>query len=183
MASEIKPWKTLTSEYVIRRPWLTARRDAVELPDGRRIDEYYVLEYPVWVNVIARTPDGLYVMVEQYRHGPAEISMEICAGVAEDGETPLQAARRELLEETGYGGGTWTELCVLSPSGSFSNKAYCFLADGVVPAGPRHLDPGEDIAVHLLTAHELYALLQSGGIHQALMAAPLWKHFAGYAAR
>ena len=51
-------WKVLRSEYLIRRPWLTARRDEVELPDGRTIPEYFVLEYPDWVNVIAVTKDG-----------------------------------------------------------------------------------------------------------------------------
>ena len=57
-------WKTLKSEYLIRRPWLTARRDTVELPTGAVNDEYYVLEYPAWVNVIAVTKDGDYVLRE-----------------------------------------------------------------------------------------------------------------------
>ena len=61
-------WKTLKSEYIIRRPWLTARRDTVELPTGVVNDEYYVLEYPDWINVIAVTPDGRMVFVRQYRH-------------------------------------------------------------------------------------------------------------------
>jgi len=55
-------WKILSTEYLIKRPWLTARRDMVELPDGRVIPEYYVLEYPDWVNVIAITKNGQYVM-------------------------------------------------------------------------------------------------------------------------
>ena len=63
MTDKIKKWRTLSSEYLIRRPWLTARRDKVELPDGRVNDEFYVLEYPSWVNVIAITADGRFVMV------------------------------------------------------------------------------------------------------------------------
>ena len=69
MEHKIKKWRTVESEYLIQRPWLTARRDKVELPDGRVHPEYYVLEYPDWVNVIAITEDGQFVMVEQYRHG------------------------------------------------------------------------------------------------------------------
>ena len=65
-------WNTLKSEYLIRRPWLTARRDTVELPTGVVNDEYYVLEYPTWVNVIAVTADGRYVFIRQYRHGIGE---------------------------------------------------------------------------------------------------------------
>ncbi len=64
MAGEIKKWKTLSSEYLIKRPWLTARRDVVELPSGEVNDEFYILEYPTWINVIAITEEGKFVMVE-----------------------------------------------------------------------------------------------------------------------
>ena len=67
-------WTTLSSEYLIRRPWLTARRDKVQLPDGRVHPEYYVLEYPGWVNVIAETKEGLLVLERQYRHGLGQVS-------------------------------------------------------------------------------------------------------------
>ena len=95
-------WKTLKSEYLIQRPGLTARRDTVELPNGVINDEYYVLEYPTWINVIALTTDGNMVMIRQYRHGIDQTCFEIVAGVCEKGEDPEAAARRELLEETGY---------------------------------------------------------------------------------
>lgn len=107
-------WDVLHSEYIIRRRWLTARRDKVRLPDGRVNDEYYVLEYPDWVNVIAITPDDRFVLVRQYRHGLGRTSFELCAGVCEKGETPEESARRELFEETGYTGGEWHELMQLS---------------------------------------------------------------------
>ena len=60
-------WETVDSEYLFRRPWLTVRRDKVRLPDGRINPEFYVLEYPDWVNVIAITEDGLFVMEKQFR--------------------------------------------------------------------------------------------------------------------
>lgn len=62
-------WEILKSDYLFRRPWLTARRDCVRLPAGVVNDEYYVLEYPDWVNVIARTKTGEFVFIRQYRHG------------------------------------------------------------------------------------------------------------------
>lgn len=92
-------WKKLESQYLFQRPWLTVRRDKVELPDGRTNDEFYVLEYPDWVNVIAITKNGQFVMERQYRHGIGVTCYEICAGVIEQGESPLEAAKRELLEE------------------------------------------------------------------------------------
>ena len=76
-------WKSLCSEYIIKRPWLTARRDKIELPDGRIIPEFYVLEYPEWVNVIAITTDGKFVMERQYRYAADSTNYEIPCGVME----------------------------------------------------------------------------------------------------
>lgn len=175
----IEKWKILESRYLIRRPWLTARVDKVELPNGVVHPEYYVLEYPTWVNIIAITTDGCFVMVEQYRHGLGDVFTELVAGVAEKGEEPLQAARRELLEETGFGGGEWQLYTVLSANpGSMNNLTYTFLATGVEKISAQHLDETEDIAVRLLTADEVKAMLLSNEMKQSLMAAPLWKYFA-----
>lgn len=151
----------------------------MELPNGMVHPEYYVLEYPTWVNIIAVTTDGRFVMVEQYRHGLGDVFTELVAGVAEKGEEPLQAARRELLEETGFGGGEWQLYTVLSANpGSMNNLTYTFLATGVEKISAQHLDETEDIAVRLLTTDEVKAMLLSDEMKQSLMAAPLWKYFA-----
>ena len=172
-------WQVLDSKYIIRRPWLTARVDRVLLPTGKINDEYYVLEYPTWVNIIARTDDGRFVLVRQYRHGTRRTSFEICAGVVENGETPLDAAQRELSEETGYGGGQWRELMTLSPNASTCNNlTHCYVAEGVRRIGEQHLDATEDIEIHLRTAQEVRTMLEQGCFLQALMAAPLWRYFA-----
>lgn len=172
-------WKTLASEYLIRRPWLTARRDTVELPDGRVNPEFYILEYPSWVNVTAITDDGRFVMIEQYCHGLDDVFTELVAGVVEDGEDPLEAGKRELLEEAGYGGGEWQLLTVLSQNPSTTtNLTYCYLATGVKRLAEQSLDPLEDISVKLMTREEVLDLLTSDSMKQALMAAPLWKYFA-----
>ena len=62
-------WETVSSEYLFRRPWLTVRKDAVRLPDGRINPEFYVLEYPDWVNIIAIDENGRYFMERQFRYG------------------------------------------------------------------------------------------------------------------
>lgn len=79
-------WKTLSQRYLIEKPWLTARVDKVELPTGAVIDEYYVLEYPDWVNTIAITKEGKFVFVRQYRYALGKTVNELCAGVIEKGE-------------------------------------------------------------------------------------------------
>ena len=106
---------TRSSEYLIRRPWMTVRKDVVAHPDGRVNPEYYVLEYPDFINVIAITTDGRIIMEQQWRQAVGEVSLEIPAGVVEKGESPLQAAQRELAEETGFTGGTWEQARSIRP--------------------------------------------------------------------
>ena len=174
-----KTWKVLDSEYLIKRPWLTARRDHLLLPDGREIPEYYVLEYPDWVNVIAITKDGHFVMEQQYRHALGCTCYELPCGVMEEGETPLEAAQRELEEETGYAGGEWKKLIVLSANPStMTNLTHCFLATGVEKAFEQHLDATEELEVHLLTREEVCYLLRNNEMMQSLMVASLLKYLS-----
>ena len=176
---DVGKWTVLESEYLIRRPWLTARRDKVQLPNGVINPEYYVLEYPDWVNIIAITEDGRMIFERQYRHGRGEVGYEIPAGVCEPGETPEEAARRELLEETGFGGGTWHLNMVAAPNPSTStNLCYSFIATGVSRLSDQHLEATEDIEVHLLYEDEVLRLMREGHIIQAPMLCSLWKYFA-----
>ena len=177
--SEKGKWKVLKSEYLFRRPWLTVRRDCVELPDGRQNPEFYVLEYPDWVNVIAITEDGKFVMERQYRHGLGKTCFEIPAGVIEEGEDPLDAAKRELMEETGYGEGKWRK--IMTVSGNYSttdNLSHCYVAEGVRKISGQHLDSTEDLEIVLLDTAQVKDLMVNDQIKQALMAAPLWRYFS-----
>lgn len=174
-----KRWTVLSSEYAMRNPWLTVRRDHIRQPSGAEITDYWVLEYPEWVNVIAITADGRHVMERQYRHAIGWTAYEICAGCAESGETPIEAARRELMEETGYAGGAWEEILTISPNGtSMTNMTHCFVARGVERAGDARQEPTEDIDVTLMDEEAVRKLLEDQQIVQATMVAPLWKYFA-----
>ncbi|MCQ2290248.1 MAG: NUDIX hydrolase [Muribaculaceae bacterium] len=178
MAKEIKKWTTLESRYIIQRPWLTARVDKVQLPDGRINPEHYVLEYPKWVNIIATTTDGQMVMIRQYRHGYDEVLVELCAGVVEEGEAPVEAAKRELRAETGYAGGQWREEMTIGQNPSISdNVTHCFVAEGVKKVAGQSLDESEDIEVLLMSKDEVLNMLINDEQKQALMAAPLWRYF------
>ena len=101
-----------------------------------------------------------------------------CACEKED-KTPLVSAQRELLEETGYGNGNWSELMVIGVNPSTNtNLTYCYLATDVEPITSQHLEESEDIQVHLLSLNEVKELLINDQIKQALHAAPLWKYLA-----
>ena len=171
--------KVLSSEYLSRKAWFTVRQEKLEMPNGSVIEEYFVHEYPEWVNVIAITGDEKIVMIRQYRHALGRVSFEIPAGVCENNGTTLEEnARRELAEETGYCGGNWRYFMSLSPNpATNTNLAHTFIAENVRKSDSRKLDKTECIDVHLLSFDEVFELLQRNEIVQSLMAAPLWKLF------
>lgn len=172
-------WNILSSEYLLKTKWLTVRKDYIRMPSGAEMDDYYVLEYPDWINVIAITEDGKFVVERQYRHGTQSVDYELCAGTIEKGEKPLEAAKRELLEETGYEGGEWTLYCQSCPNpAAMTTTNYTFLAKGVKYSGERHLEKTEDIEIHLMDYEEVKDLVMNGGIRQGQMLAPLWKYIA-----
>ena len=98
----MKPWKLLSSEFLVDAPWLKVAKETCELPNGKVIDDFYTLWQPDWVLILARTKEGKWVMTEQYRHGTGKIALEFPAGIIDKGETPKEAAIRELQEECGY---------------------------------------------------------------------------------
>lgn len=179
-----KPWQVEGSSYLIKSPWLTVRQDAVRLPNGGFMPDYYVFEYVHWVNVVAVTTDDRLILVRQYRHGIAGIHYELCAGTVDpaDGTSEaglLLAAQRELLEETGYGGGRWQPFMTTSANtGTHTNLNYTFLATGVTWRQPQTLDATEDITVHFVSPAEAWAIVDSGQMVQAMCAAPLLKYLS-----
>lgn len=177
---ENRKWTVLKSEKLLSRgTWMNLRQERVQLPSGSIVPEWFVLEFPDWVNVIAITSDGQFVMEDQYRHALGQTHFELVAGVIDPGETPLQAAQRELREETGYGAGEWQLFMTVSPNPTnHTNLCYTFLATGVERLGDQQQEATEDIHVDVFSPDEVLQILQTGQVIQALHAAPLWKYFA-----
>ena len=180
MTNEHEPgyWITLGTKYLYNKPWLTMRQDSVQLPNGRVIDDYYIWEFPPWNNVLAVTKSKQVVLIRQYRHGIGKVFYELPAGVHDKaGESVLESAQRELLEETGFGGGSWKPLMELSANPALQNNiTYSFLAEGVEEISKQELDATEDISVHLVPIDELRAIVLDGRMMQSLHAAPILKY-------
>lgn len=162
-------WKTLSSTYIHKGLWATLRVDKCEMPNGQLVHDYYVLEYPNWVNAVALTEDNKILMVRQYRHAAGIVSLEIPGGVIEAGEEPEEALRRELLEETGY---AFDDVELIStiyanPS-TANNKTFCYLAKGGKKVQEQNLDEHESLVVEKYTIAEVKQLLADNKIAQAL---------------
>ncbi len=180
MQKDEKSAQVLASQYLMKEPWCTLREDKIQLANGVIVPNYYVLEYPNWVNVLAITKDKKFLMIRQYRHGTQTVNYELCGGCVDPTDaSPLHAAQRELLEETGYGNGKWTFNLKLSANPSTTNNwTYNFIAEDVEPIGTQHLDGGEDISVHLLSVEQVLELLKQNDIIQSVHACAFWKYFA-----
>ncbi|QYJ15810.1 ADP-ribose pyrophosphatase [Rubrobacter xylanophilus DSM 9941] len=167
-------WEVLSSERLLETPYFALRTERLRLPDGEVKDPYYVLERPDAVFAFPLTRDGQVVLVRQYR--PPLRRMELCipAGLVEPGEPPEAAARRELLEETGYGGGEWEYMLRLASSpGLKNNWAYLFLARGVEPLAPPDPDEHERLELVLAPPEKLMGMVSSGEIVSATGAAAI----------
>jgi ADP-ribose pyrophosphatase len=172
----LKPWKLLSSRLVFDHKWYKLRQDVVQLPDGRRLDDYFVSVRDDVVVVYAMTTEGEVLLVRQYKHGAQEILTELPAGFFDiSEESPLEAAKRELLEETGFVSDDWHPLAqTIDNPTKDSNRFYLFLAKECRRVSTQQLDENEDIALLLTTPQELPEMIQNGDIKVHSMIATIY---------
>lgn len=171
-------WKLLSSRTVIKDNWVHLTADDCQMPNGTMIAPFYVSHAPDFVVVIAVTEDGKIPMIWQYRHGLQEVLLEVPAGCVEPGESFEEAAKRELLEETGYQAENVEFLCKMAPNAScLTNYAWCYLAKGAKKVGGQNLDVTEEIAVELMEIEQVKEALRNGEIQQAVHMAAIYHAF------
>lgn len=169
-------WKLLESKYVYRDRWLRARADKCELPDGRIMEPYYVIEVPDWTNMVIITKEQRIVLVRQYRHALGTTTLELPGGILEQGESPKESAIREMHEETGYVSDEVEFLMKISPNPALNNNtAYFFLAIDAEKLTDTKFDPFEDIVIETFSKDELKQLLEEGKLQHGVQQGAIYQ--------
>lgn len=168
----MKPWRRAGSERLAHTPVFDLDRVRFEPPDGSPAREFWVVEAPDWINVVPLTDDGRVVLVRQYRFGIAGFTLEIPGGMCEGDEPPVEAALRELREETGYDAREIVSLGWVHPNPAIqSNRCHTFLASGAHPASDPSPDPDEAFEVETPRLEEIPGLVRDGTIRHSLVIA------------
>jgi 8-oxo-dGTP pyrophosphatase MutT (NUDIX family) len=161
-----KAWEVLQcTELVDAWPWLRVYQDHVRLPNSVEMDDFYRVEMPPYIKVFALTPANEVVMVEHYKHGPGVVSLELPAGGIEEGDTPLGAAQRELLEETGMVASDWLALGRYFIDGNRGCGAvHGFLATDTTYQRPPRLEAAEIMQTRLVALSDMRKMWLDGTI-------------------
>lgn len=174
MAAMVKPdpWVTLDTEVLGTFPIFELTRSLQRSPLSGREHHFLRLDCPDWVNIIAVTDDRQLVLIEQYRHGTDEITLEIPGGAVDPGEDPATTAARELEEETGFRAAELVEIGRVDPNPAFlSNRCWTYLALGCRADGEINPDPSEEIEVSLAPLDDFGRLIDDGSITHSLVIA------------
>jgi len=174
-------WQKLRSEPLATTRIFGVTREIYRHPDRPREQDFFVINAPDWVNVIALTPEHRLVLVRQFRFGTNDFSVEIPGGIIEAGEDCIAAGVRELREESGYVGGQARLLGSVHPNPAMqSNRCHLVLVENARPEAKLEWDPNEEFEITTLPVDEVYALAYAGGITHAmvldalLLFAPVW---------
>ena len=166
MRKELKAWKVLASEPLLDTKYLKVNKEVCELPNGKIIPDFYTIWQPDWVLILAQKENSEWILEHQYRHGTGKISLEFPAGIVDAGESPVEAAKRELQEECAFGGGKFEFVAEL-PMNPDRHRGRFFVvrATGVSPQGETHFDLSEEIQALSLTTENVIEKMRSGEIN------------------
>jgi ADP-ribose pyrophosphatase len=166
-------WVQTSSETVMKSKIFSYEKKKRYSPLSKKEGDFEVLRIHPWVNMIALTEKNEVILVEQYRHGVDEVTLEVPGGVAHpDQESLLDSAKRELLEETGYESHNWEQIGAVQANPAFmTNSCSVFFAQGAVKTQEQNLDPLEEIEVHCLPFPEVIKKVREGEMGHSLVVA------------
>ena len=170
-------WEEISTEHIVQDEWIDFRRSAFRFPDGRVFQPYYSYTRRDYAVIVASDTEGRYICVRQFRQGIREVTTEFPAGAIEkkDGTEPaaaaLEAAKRELREETGCVSDCWRLLLAIPSNATISdNYAWLFTAENCRPAAAQQLDEMELLRVRKHTGAELDSMVARGEFKQSVHA-------------
>lgn len=172
-----KRWQTLKDKKVFETPIFNLHKKQCQPEEDKAPGDFFILDAPEWVNVLALTEDNRFILVEQYRHGIDRVTLEIPGGMADPNEKPAGAAKRELEEETGYSSKNWQPLGKVSSNPAIlTNYTHLYLATGCRKTASQQSDGFEDIKIHTVEEDLFYQLVEEGVIHHSIVVAAVAKY-------
>lgn len=172
----MRPWRRLSAERSGTFRIFDLDRVRYERPSDGAAGEFVVLDAPDWINVVPLTDDDRVVVVRQFRFGVDGFTLEIPGGMCARGEDPLEAARRELREETGYDAREFVELGSVHPNPAIqNNRCHTFLARGAFLAGAPQPDENEELEVATVPLDDVPRLIADGTITHALVVCAFYR--------
>lgn len=166
-AKKLQPWKLLSSyERFSAPPWVKVHVDKIKLPSGRIVDDYYRIQLPEYVMIYAqRDADNKILLERQYKHAVGSISLTLPTGCLEEWETPIDAGKRELLEETGYSAREWQSVGSFLVDGNKGcGRAHFFIARGLEKVADQIKDDMEETEIVFIEPDVLIKAVLRGAI-------------------
>ena len=179
-ADENLAWEEISTEHIVQDQWIDFRKSAYRYPDGRVFEPFYSYSRRDYVVIVASDTDGNYICVRQFRQGIKEVTTEFPAGGVErdDGreygttkasEETLEAAKRELMEETGYASDEWEHLLTIPSNATIAdNYATVYRAKNCRLSGKQNLDETEVLQIYKYTEDEIESMISEGEFQQAV---------------